>query len=150
MSKWPLDAAREVDAVTGACLILRRKVLDQVGLLDEGYFMYSEEIDLCYRLQQAGWRIYWAPQATVIHYGGQSTKQVAATMFLQLYGGKIRYYRKNHGNRTSQIYKAILLLAALGRLLLSPFALLESPSRRRQHLVLAGQYGNLIRELPRL
>jgi GT2 family glycosyltransferase len=150
MSEWALDAAREVDAVTGACLILRREILDQVGLLDEGYFMYSEEIDLCYRLQQAGRCIYWVPQATVMHYGGQSTKQVAATMFLQLYGGKIRYYRKNHGHRAAQIYKGILLLAALGRLTLSPLALLESPSRRRRHLVLAGQYGNLIRELPRL
>jgi hypothetical protein len=83
--------------VQGACLILRRQALDQVGLLDQAYFMYSEEVDLCYRLRRPGWRIYWVPQAVVVHYGGQSTRQVPAAMFLQLYQGKVRYFRKHHG-----------------------------------------------------
>ena len=85
MADWNLQKSREVDILLGACLLLRRTVLDQIGLMDESYFIYSEEVDLCYRVQQAGWHLYWVPQAQVIHYGGQSTQQVAAEMFMRLY-----------------------------------------------------------------
>ena len=120
----------------------------QVGLLDEDYFIYSEEIDLCYRLQKAGWSLYWVPQAQVIHYGGQSTLQVASEMFLQLYQGKLLYFRKHHGWGAAQIYKLILFLIALPRLLLSPLAWLERQPQRRQHLTLAANYRRLIAALP--
>ena len=85
MTGWDLEAPREVETMLGACLILRREALDQTGLLDPDYFMYSEEIDLCYRLRRKGWHLYWMPLTQVIHHGGQSTRQVAYTMFLQLY-----------------------------------------------------------------
>ena len=68
ISKWSLDRPQEVDVLMGACLMLRREALDRVGLLDEDYFMYSEEVDLCYRVQRAGWRLYWIPQARIVHY----------------------------------------------------------------------------------
>lgn len=145
---WDPNTPREVDVVQGACLILRREALDQVGLLDEDYFIYSEEVDLCHRLRQHGWKVCWVPQATVMHYGGQSTQQVAAEMFLRLYQGKLLYFRKHHGWLAAQVYKLILLAAALTRLLLSPLALLERPPQRQQHLVLAGHYRRLVRALP--
>lgn len=81
MARWNHGQPRPVDAVLGACLMVRRSVLEQVGVLDPAYFMYSEEIDLCYRIQRAGWRIYWAPTAVIDHYGGPGTRQVAASMF---------------------------------------------------------------------
>jgi N-acetylglucosaminyl-diphospho-decaprenol L-rhamnosyltransferase len=124
--------------------------LDQVGLLDKDYFIYSEEVDLCYRLRRAGWRLYWLPQAVVIHYGGQSTRQMAAAMFLLLYQGKVLYFRKHHGQPAVQLYKLILLVAALARLLLSPLAWLERPPQRHQHLALAGHYRRLVRALPEM
>ncbi|UCG25837.1 MAG: glycosyltransferase family 2 protein [Chloroflexota bacterium] len=77
MKSWPLDRPREVDTVMGACMLIRKSVLESIGLMDQGYFMYSEEVDLCYRIRRAGWRIYWVPQAKVVHFGGQSTQQVA-------------------------------------------------------------------------
>lgn len=82
----------EVDHPLGACMLARHEVIERVGLLDECYFMYSEEIDWCQRLHQAGWTILVAPQARIIHFGGQSTKQAPAEMFLQLHRSRARYF----------------------------------------------------------
>ena len=62
-STWTVDAPKLVDSVQGASMILRRKALEDVGLLDAQYFMYTEEIDLCLRIRNAGWRVYWVPQS---------------------------------------------------------------------------------------
>jgi GT2 family glycosyltransferase len=148
MDAWELDRARSVDVLMGACLILRGETIDQVGLLDEDYFMYSEETDLCHRIQQSGWGLAWVPQAEVMHYGGQSTRQVADDMFMNLYRSKILYFRKNHGRLTSLSYKLILLAAALGRLVITPLVFLEKPPQRQTHLALAEHYRRLVLALP--
>jgi N-acetylglucosaminyl-diphospho-decaprenol L-rhamnosyltransferase len=148
MTDWPVNKPRAVDILLGACMFIRRAALDQVGLLDENYFIYSEEVDLCYRFQRTGWSLYWVPQSQIIHYGGQSTQQVAGAMFLRLYQGKIIFIRKHHGVLAGQIYKLILLSTALVRLIISPLAWLERPPRRQQHLTLASRYWQLIRALP--
>lgn len=150
MRRWNTDQPRAVDAVLGACLITRRPILEQVGALDPAYFMYSEEIDLCFRIRQAGWRIYWAPQASIVHYGGQSTQQVAASMFMQLYRSKVLFFRKNQGRMAATGYKLVLLLAALSRLMLTPLSWLEPPAIARRHRTLAGHYWSLLRALPAL
>jgi GT2 family glycosyltransferase len=141
---------RPVDIVPGTCMLLRRSMLDAVGLLDEGYFMYSEDVDLCRRARGAGWAVYWVPAAEVVHLGGQSTRQVPAAMFLQLHESKVRYIRKHHGPGAARLYKLILAGAALARLLVSPAAWLEPVERRRTHQELAGRYRGLLRALPRL
>lgn len=150
MARWNTRQPRPVDAVLGACLIVRRSVLEQVGVLDPAYFMYSEEIDLCYRIRRAGWRIYWAPQASIVHYGGQSTRQVAASMFMQLYRSKVLFFRKNRGRWAAAGYKLVLLAVAVPRLALTPLAWLEPRPRRERHLALAGHYWNLLHALPSL
>jgi N-acetylglucosaminyl-diphospho-decaprenol L-rhamnosyltransferase len=150
MHGWSRDAARAVDAACGACLILRREALREVGLLDEDYFIYSEEVDLCRRLRQSRWQIFWVPWASVVHYGGQSTRQAASAMFLRLYQGKVLYFRKSRGRRVAELYKLIVLVASLGRLLLSPLAWLERPPRRQQHLALAGDYRRLVWAIARM
>jgi GT2 family glycosyltransferase len=150
MGQWDEKEPREVEVVKGACLILRREALKQVGLLDESYFIYSEEVDLCYRLHQAGWRVYWVPQAVVMHYGGQSTRQTAGEMFIRLYQGKLFYFRKHYGRGTFRAYKLLLLFASLARLCMSPLAWLERPPERQRHLTLASYYSRLIRSLPKL
>jgi len=150
LTKWETDQAQQVDMLLGACLMLRKKVLDQVGLLDENYFMYSEEVDLCYRIQRAGWRLFWVPQSEMVHFGGQSTKQVPTEMFLNLYHGKIKFFRKHNGWGGAQIYKLILMIAALSRLILTPFVFFEHPSRRQEHLTLVDHYRRLILALPKM
>jgi GT2 family glycosyltransferase len=85
-----------IDHPLGACMLVRRAVIDQVGMLDDRYFMYSEEVDWCRRIRAAGWAILTAPAARVIHYGGQSTSQMPDAMFLQLHRSRNRYFRRYH------------------------------------------------------
>jgi hypothetical protein len=150
MADWSVDTPRQVDVIQGAALLLRREALDQVGLMDEQYFMYTEEVDLCYRLQKGGWPLYWIPQSHVVHYGGQSTKQIPAEMFLCLYESKLTFMKKHYGWLGTHIYKLILFAATLARLLFTPLAWLERPLQRQQHLTLANHYRRLLMALPRM
>jgi GT2 family glycosyltransferase len=150
MGGWDRSQPREVEAILGACMLLRREVLSQVGLMDEDYFMYSEEVDLCYRIRQAGWRIYWVPQSQVIHFGGQSTRQASSEMFLRLYESKLIYFRKNYGPLNALAYKLLLMVSSLVRLSLVPLIWLEKPQKRRIHLALASNYQRLLINLPTL
>lgn len=148
MHKWDMEQPREVDVLMGASMLLRKTALDKVGLLDEGYFMYSEEVDLCFRLQKAGWKLFWVPQSQVVHYWGQSAKQVLAEMFLQLYRGKLRFFRKHYGVVAVWLYKIVLGLAALLRLALAPLVWLRKSDQRQYQLHMAGHYGRLLLTLP--
>jgi GT2 family glycosyltransferase len=116
MSRWNANLPRQVEVIKGACLMLRREALAQVGLLDESYFMYTEEVDLCYRLLRAGWKLYWLPQAQVVHYGEASSRQIAETMYVQLYRSKTQFYRKTGGEPRARLFKRLVFLAYLPRL----------------------------------
>lgn len=85
-----------VDMLLGAALMMRGETIRDVGLLDEGYFMYVEELDWCRRASDAGWQIEVVPDATVIHYAGQSTRQFEEVMFRTLWQSRLRYYEKFH------------------------------------------------------
>lgn len=88
---------RAADYVIGACMLVRSAALAQVGLMDEGFFMYSEETDWCYRFHKAGWRVTFVPQSVIIHLGGGSTRQVRAAMLVELYRSRVRFFRKHYG-----------------------------------------------------
>lgn len=150
MEHWAADIPQQVDTVQGASLIVRRAVVDRIGVLDDSYFMYSEEVDWCLRIRRAGWDIYWVPESKVFHYGGQSTRQVRTAMFLQLYRAKVQYFRKHFGAFHGLLYKGELLLASVARLLLTPLMWLIQPGQRRERAVLARHYGQLILALPRM
>ncbi len=104
-----------IDHPLGACLLLRREALSEVGLLDEGYFMYVEEVDLCYRMQQAGWKIYHVPSARVLHHGGQSTKQWATRMFVELHRSRYRFFHKYYPPAFLLAHRRITRLGLLWR-----------------------------------
>ena len=150
MDRWRQNSERKVDIVQGASLIVRREIIEQVGTLDAEYFMYSEDFDWCHRIREAGWQIYWVPQSVVIHFGGQSTNQVATPMFLQLYQAKLRYFRKHHGRLTGLSYKVVLFIISILRLLFSPLTVLLNSRKRGQKMALAGRYGRLILALPNM
>jgi N-acetylglucosaminyl-diphospho-decaprenol L-rhamnosyltransferase len=86
----------EIDHPLGAAMMLRREVILQTGLLDEGYRMYVEEIDWCMRIRRAGWAIYCAPSAVVVHHAGQSTRQVRDEMFVALWQSRFRLLGKHY------------------------------------------------------
>ena len=88
------DGRRSVDWVSGACLMTRRKVFDGIGLLDERFFMFCEEIDWCYRARRAGWDIHYLPDARVIHYGGESSRQQRLRTYWALLKSTYHYFRK--------------------------------------------------------
>jgi GT2 family glycosyltransferase len=150
MEAWDQNDPRQVDVILGACMLVRRTTLDQAGLFDERFFMYSEEVDLCRRIRQAGWKIYWVPQAVITHYGGQSTRQIAAEMFVQLYRAKIEFFRKHYGPAHAGLYKLILYLSGLPRLLLAPVGRLEAAPRGERHQTIAENYQRLLKALPGL
>ena len=84
MHRWDVNIPRPLEVIKGACLIVRCAALEKIGaLLDEQYFMYTEEVDLCYRLLHAGWELDWIPQAVITHYGGASSKQAYNAMYVQ-------------------------------------------------------------------
>ncbi len=143
-------APRAVEVINGACLLLRRAALPPPGLFDEDYFVYSEEIDLCFRLRQAGWALHWAPAVVVTHFGGRSTGQAADAMFMELYRNKILFFRKRRGRLSAGLYKLVLLLAAGTRFGLGQAARLLPGQRRERWLSLTRQYGQLLLALPRL
>ena len=105
----PDDAIQDVDWITGAAMLARREAVAQVGGMDEGFFMYSEELDWCRRIRDAGWRIVYFPEAHVIHHEGKSSEQVIPARHIYFQSSKVRYTRKVHGNTIAEILRLWLL-----------------------------------------
>jgi GT2 family glycosyltransferase len=152
MQRWDTMRPRKVETIKGACLMLRREALDGVGssdgigLLDEAYFMYTEEVDLCYRLAQAGWELWWVPAAQVLHYGEASSSQRREEMYVQLYRSKTRFYRKFGGERNAARFKRLMRIAYTPRWAMARLASLLRPALRPR----AQTYARLLRELSSL
>ena len=113
----PDDTLQQVDWVVGACILLRREAIEQVGLLDETVFMYSDELDWCRRAKSAGWGVVYLPTAQVIHHEGQSSEQAVPARHIHFQRAKIHYFRKHHGRWAGTILRAFLLLTYVYQLL---------------------------------
>jgi GT2 family glycosyltransferase len=104
------DLTCDVDWVYGAAMLVRRSAYQQVGLLDEQtFFMYSEEVDWCKRLKDAGWQIVYLPQAKITHYEGRSSAQASGRRMILFNTSKVRYFRKHHGRLKAAILRFALL-----------------------------------------
>ncbi len=92
-----LDHSRsaEVDWVSGSCLLVKKEMLDKIGLLDENYFMYAEDVDLCYRAKKAGWKVVYFPEVTFVHYLGKSTSQQRLKMLFEHHRSIYYFYCKH-------------------------------------------------------
>ena len=101
---------RAIDHPLGACMLIRRAAWDDVGPLDEGYFMYLEEIDWCRRARARGWQIWYQPARRAIHHGGASTRQQPDAMFAQLWRSRLRYYQRFHGPAYNRLVHALVRL----------------------------------------
>jgi GT2 family glycosyltransferase len=87
----------EVESVIGACMLVRRKALDEVGFLDEDYFLFLEETDWCFRMERAGWKVYHVPQAEIIHFQGKSAEQDKKRSKIEYYRSRYHFFKKNRG-----------------------------------------------------
>jgi GT2 family glycosyltransferase len=100
----------EVDSVIGACMLARRETAEQVGLLDEGYFLFLEETDWCYRMKKAGWKIYHIPQAEILHFQGKSAEAEKGKARIEYYRSRYHYFRKNRGVFQSSVLSIGLII----------------------------------------
>lgn len=116
MGHWDHRDPRDVDALSGACMVVRREALDQVGLLDEGFFMYSEDTELCFRLKRAGWRVVYWPEARVRHWGGYSTSQVRDAMGVETLRSANRLFRKCYGAVPAAAHRLMVASVSAGKL----------------------------------
>ncbi|HWD32945.1 MAG TPA: glycosyltransferase family 2 protein [Pseudomonas sp.] len=129
---WDHGSVRECDWLPGCFYLVRREVLDQVGLFDPRYFLYYEEVDHCKRVKEAGWKVVFYPHTTVVHIGGESSKSVAeleaASRQISNYQieSELLYFRKHHGVPGLVLH---MLLVCLGDLLLAFKALLKGRGR---------------------
>jgi len=103
-----------IDHPLGAAFMTRAQVLQQVGLMDEGFFMYAEEIDWCMRVKRAGWEIYCLPSAVVVHHGGGSTRQQPAYMNAVLWRSRFRLFEKHYGKPFTWATRLLLHLVTHG------------------------------------
>jgi GT2 family glycosyltransferase len=106
---------RAIGWISSACLLLRRAALADVGLLDEQYFIYGDEADLQYRLQQAGWRVYYLPTVTTIHYGGRSLDRWRRRKMV--YRGKLLFYQKHYGWFRTTLLRTMFAVLSAAKLL---------------------------------
>jgi len=90
------DEPYPVDSVVGACMFIRQAALQQVGLLDETFFMYGEDLDLCYRMKQAGWQVWYRPEVVIEHHKGESSRQRPRRVLFEFYRAMHIFYRKHY------------------------------------------------------
>lgn len=104
----PENGTAPIEILSGACMFLRRSVLDQVGLLDESFFMYGEDIDLSYRILLGGHENWYFPEARIIHYKGESTKKSSVNYVFVFYNAMVIFARKHFTRRGPQFFSAII------------------------------------------
>jgi len=136
MTWWAHDQLREVDQLMGAALLLRRAALEQTGAFDERFFMYFEEVDLCLRLHEAGWKVLFVPAAQVMHHGGQSARQGLQAATLYRYRSLAAFYRKHYPAWHLAVLKVAISAAIMMRLVLYTF----QPAKR-------SAFGGVLRQL---
>ncbi len=122
----------EVDSVVGACMLVRRAAIDQVGLLDETFFLYGEDLDWAFRIRQRGWKVQYVPQATVIHHKGEASRQQSTAMTLAFYDAMRIFYHKHYAHRFPRALNALVEAAIWARCAVSLLKnALRPPARRR-------------------
>jgi GT2 family glycosyltransferase len=107
------NETQEVDAVSGAFLMARRKAIQDIGLLDERFFMYGEELDWCLRAKRAGWAVMYYPEAEIIHYKGESTKSNSRKAALEFYRAMYLFHKKHFAQDYSPFFNFLIYAGIL-------------------------------------
>lgn len=127
------DQMAEVDSVVGAFMWIRRQALDQAGLLDERFFMYAEDLDLCYRIKvDHGWKVYYNPAVVVTHYKSQSTRKRWVPMTVEFYRAMWRFHKKHYAPRTFFLLNWVTASALVGLCGLALLTNMLRPPERRK------------------
>jgi len=113
MKDFEHDRQMDVDQLMGSALMVRRSAIEQAGDMDESFFMYYEEVDLCYRIKKAGWRIVFVPEAVITHLGGQSTGRIPARKRIMMLTSMLIFFRKHRGRFATGIFSCIFKPAVI-------------------------------------
>ncbi len=127
-----------VDYVEGACLLVRREAYLSTGGMDEGYFMYAEDVDLCYAMRKQGWQVWYQPAAKVTHVGSGSSRNRRIYREADLYCSRVRFFRKNYGKYASICITAQILAFTAIKLLFHTILCLISRNRLGRPVVPLG------------
>jgi len=114
MKDFKYDKQIEVDQLMGAAMMIRKSIIDEIGGMDETFFMYLEEVDLCLRIKQAGWKVVFLPEADITHLGGQSSKQ-APSKRIMLFKSMFAYFRKHRGRGITFVFSIIFKIGLILR-----------------------------------
>jgi N-acetylglucosaminyl-diphospho-decaprenol L-rhamnosyltransferase len=128
MTYLDIDQPSEVDSLVGAYLMLRTSALEAAGLFDEAFFMYGEDLDLCYRVKAAGWQVWYDPSVTILHYKGASSKQNSAKANYEFYRSMLIFHRKHYAQRTFFLLNWLIVTAIFFK---GGWAMLENSRRPR-------------------
>lgn len=134
---WDRNDVREVEVVTGCFMLVRREAIEQVGVMDEAFFMYAEETDWCYRFKKAGYRSLFFPGAQIIHLGGQSSTKVKVRMLIELRLSVLRFCRGHYSSFVFVVCALLIQLFFLARIPYWKIAILlagKSRENSRSHL----------------
>ena len=105
----------DVEQLMGSALMVRRAVIDKVGGMDEEFFMYYEEVDLCYRIKDAGWRVVFVPEAAITHLGGRSTGQIPVRKRIMAIASLLEFFRRHRGKFATGLFSCVFKPAIIVR-----------------------------------
>lgn len=114
MSDFKHDITTEVDQPMGACLLIRKEIIDKIGPFDSGYYMFFDEVDLCFRIKKSGWKIFFTPGSSVMHHGGTAVKKWSPFRLSRIWtSSRNHYFKKHYGNLALLALYCIDLLKTL-------------------------------------
>jgi hypothetical protein len=133
------DLVHDVDYLQGSCLCIRRRALDDAGFLDEDFFMYFEETDICYRLKQHGWKILYNPSASIVHAGGSGGTFYGKQQLVEFHRSYLTFLRKHEPSARRLVFRIVLLFRSAVRMFLFVLGSMV-PSRREEFLSRSAGY----------
>ena len=129
MTYWPHDKIQSVDVLSGCFWMARREAINQVGLLDENFFIYGEDIDWCRRFHQTGWDVKFFPESQAVHFSAASSCNAPITFYIEMQKADLYYWKKHHGNIGKITYSIIIIFRHLLRTATRTFQYIIHPSK---------------------
>jgi GT2 family glycosyltransferase len=148
LNYWDHAESREIDCLSGACIMARKHIIDTLGGYDETYFMYAEDVDLCYRIGKAGWKNYYLAEESIFHHEGASSKKRSDRYFSAIMQRASNHYflTKHFGHMKAFKYRVAVGVGSIIRLfiliILSPLLIQCKPEKVRPDIF--GKYSNLL------
>jgi GT2 family glycosyltransferase len=147
MSYWDHGSDQSVECISGAFMLLRRRMIDSVGLLDDRFFMYYEDLEYCARARRAGWEVFYCSEAVVTHHSGVSRRQSRVPFDYLVPDIRYTYFRDYRGRLTAELYRTLAGGQAIVRLCASVVVRLFLPKARSESFATAGRPGVHLRQL---